>query len=157
MITITFIAEINHLCNKRGIINLVLKIKTMINTEKVMVSDWMTSELVTVNVDDKISKIQQLFDSNKFHHLLVMDNGALSGIISLHDLLNAYARGVTLEITTAKDFMSSNPLTVEYDDMVGLVADIFLANKYHALPVMEGNEVVGIITSHDLIKYCFEM
>ena len=45
-------------------------------------------------------------------------------------------------------------MTIEQDDNLGLAADIILANRFHALPVVDGVDLVGIITSHDLIR-CF--
>ena len=46
-------------------------------------------------------------------------------------------------------------MQLEPDDTIGLAADIFLANKFHALPVVEDERLVGIVTTHDLLKYSF--
>jgi acetoin utilization protein AcuB len=51
--------------------------------------------------------------------------------------------------------MTPEPIVVDPDDSIGLAADIFLVNTLHALPVVEDNRLVGIITTHDLLKYAF--
>jgi CBS domain-containing protein len=55
----------------------------------------------------------------------------------------------------AEDIMSTNPLSIESADTVGLAADIFKANALHALPVVDDGELVGIVTTHDLLTYAF--
>ncbi len=42
------------------------------------------------------------------------------------------------------------------DTCYGLAADIFLANKFHALPIVEDGILIGLVTSHDLLQYSFE-
>ena len=56
----------------------------------------------------------------------------------------------------AREIMTTNPMVLDPDDSIGLAADIFLANKFHALPIVEQTELLGIITVHDLLAHCFE-
>jgi acetoin utilization protein AcuB len=51
--------------------------------------------------------------------------------------------------------MTKYPLQLSPDDTVGLAADIFLANKFHALPIVDDGQLVGIVTAHDLLSYSF--
>jgi predicted transcriptional regulator len=46
-------------------------------------------------------------------------------------------------------------MQLDPDDTVGLAADIFLVNRFHALPVVDGVDLVGIVTSHDLIALAY--
>ena len=55
----------------------------------------------------------------------------------------------------AEDIMTANPLSIESADTIGLAADIFRANALHALPVVDDGELVGIVTTHDLLTYAF--
>jgi acetoin utilization protein AcuB len=55
----------------------------------------------------------------------------------------------------AGDIMSREPLKIESADTIGLAADIFRANALHALPVVDDGELVGIVTSHDLLNYAY--
>lgn len=125
----------------------------MITEEQKTVSEWMSKSVITIDLNDRINKVQELFDEHNIHHLVVLEGGSLAGIISTDDLLKAYQKDGK-NLTLARDIMTPNPMTIEQDDNIGLAADIILANKFHALPVLDGLELVGIITSHDLIR-CF--
>ena len=125
----------------------------MIIEDKRVVSEWMSTKLISIDVSDRITKAHQLFDSNNIHHLIVLEKGKLVGILSKEDLLKAYGEN-GLNHTMVSEIMTPNPMTIEQDDNLGLAADIILANRFHALPVVDGVELVGIITSHDLIR-CF--
>ena len=136
----------------------------------VAVKEIMTTDLVTVGPNANLEEVSQIFASNSFHHLpVVEENTKLIGIISQSDFQH-FSHFITLQKTTttqkeekigtkvtkASDIMTSYPLSLDPEDSIGLAADIFLANKFHALPVVEDNKLLGIVTSHDLLKYCFD-
>ncbi len=127
----------------------------------------MTAELITVTPDTGLSSIQNLFEHHLFHHLPVVDKGGvLMGIISREDFYRlAYRMSLRTTGKTwsekeyqslrAQDIMTKNPLVLDPDDSIGLAADIFLANRFHALPIVEDNQLVGMVTTHDLLLYSF--
>lgn len=131
------------------------------------VDQIMTPQPVTVKPDTPLADIKQLFDQNEFHHLPVVNDGnQLAGIISRKDLQKTYqllskeTTGATLtkmemNFWRAKNIMTEYPLVLAPDDTVGLAADIFLANKFHALPIVDDNELLGIVTSHDLLALAY--
>ncbi len=130
--------------------------------EGTTVRDLMTTNVITVQSEDRLTKVVDLLNDNPIHHLIVLGGGRVVGVISKKDLMRMHAMVSQPEVgsgnyaTTAGHIMTSNPMTVDPDDSIGLVADIILANQFHALPVVEEGELVGIITSHDLIKFCFK-
>lgn len=131
------------------------------------IKEIMTVDLVTVSPDDPLKTVKKIFDKNQFHHLPVVEMGnRLKGIISredYHKIYNALSKNTTgrtwtqLEISSlkAKDVMTPHPMNLDPDDTIGLAADIFMANKYHALPIVEDEQLIGIVTVHDLLAYCF--
>jgi acetoin utilization protein AcuB len=131
------------------------------------IRDIMTANLVTVSPDRSAKDIQGLFRENEFHHIPVVDKGQrLIGIISKEDILKlAYVLSLQTSGKTysekeystlkAEDIMTRYPITLDPDDTVGLAADIFLANKFHALPIVEDDQLLGIVTTHDLLGYSF--
>lgn len=131
------------------------------------IREIMTTDLITVPPQATAKVIRELFDRHKFHHLPVVDKGdQLVGIISKQDffmvayVLSLQTTGPTwsalhYEALTAKDFMTKYPLQLDPEDTVGLAADIFLANKFHALPIVEDGQLVGMVTTHDLLLYSF--
>jgi len=125
------------------------------------VKEIMTKEVIVVAIDDPVAKVEDIFESNPIHHVVVLEEGQLRGIISKSDLLRIY-RDVAkngppkMDSMTAKEIMIANPMIVDPDDTIGLVSDIILANKFHSLPVVEDGELLGIVTNHDLIKYSYQ-
>ena len=136
------------------------------NTEKT-IQDIMTTNLVTVEAEESFGEVKSLFDKNDFHHLLVVnEEKELIGIISLEDLWRTayHVSFVTSGKTFSKDWyntyqvkhmMTKKPMTIDPEDTLGLAADIFKANKFRALPVVDGKELVGIVTPYDLMQYAF--
>ncbi len=131
------------------------------------IREIMTTDLVTVRPDVVAIEIYELFKKYDFHHLPVVENGeVLVGIISKEDffrvsyLLSHQTTGKTwsekhYQTLQAKDFMTTYPMTLDPEDTIGLAADIFLSNKFHALPVIEDQQLVGIVTTHDLLRFSF--
>ncbi len=127
----------------------------------------MTTNLITVSPDANIRDIQDLFEVNNFHHLPVVEKGEiLVGIISREDFFKlAYIFSLRTTGKTwsekeykslkASDIMTKNPLVLDPEDSIGLAADIFLANRFHALPIVDESQLVGMVTTHDLLLYSF--
>lgn len=133
-----------------------------------LIREIMTTNLVTIPPDEKIKVIKPLFEKNNFHHLLVVDEqNKLVGIISKEDFYK-FTYTLTLQTTghtwsnikyetiRASDIMTNSPFVLDPEDTIGLAADLFLNNRFHALPVVEFNELVGILTTFDLMKYAYK-
>jgi CBS domain-containing protein len=131
------------------------------------VDNIMTRPVVTIKPETQLNRIHDLFEENRFHHLVVMDHGQVVGMVSKSDYLKVQymvshgwngQSGVQDRYADlrAKHIMTPNPLQVELGDSIGLAADIFRANHLHALPVMDGEELAGILTAHDLLNYAFK-
>ena len=121
-----------------------------------------TSKIIYVSPTDTMMKVEEIFESLPIHHILVLESETLLGIISKSDLLRVY-RSFAAEGTIpdrhnlkAEDIMTADPITLDTEDTIGLAADIFLLNKIHSIPVLNGDQLAGIITNHDIIKYCFK-
>jgi CBS domain-containing protein len=131
------------------------------NTE-IPVSRIKNTKIIKVHPDDTMMKVEEIFDNFNIHHILVLDENKLVGIISQSDVLKIYKNKANKGVVPmrnevlAKDIMTTDPIVLDNEDTIGLAADIILANKIHSLPIMEGNRLCGIITNHDLIKYCFK-
>lgn len=131
------------------------------NTEA-SVREIMSSDVIAVMPDDRLMKIEALFELYSIHHLPVAENGVLLGIISYKDILNLMRKAIHDRVDLdhsaimAKDIMTESPIVLDCEDSIGLAADIFLVNKFHSLPVLEGEALAGIVTNHDLLKYCFK-
>lgn len=121
-----------------------------------------TSKIVYVGPTDSLLKIEEVFDELPIHHILVVEHNKLHGIISKHDLLKVYRNAVDAgqlperSKILAKDIMTIDPITLDTEDTIGLAADIILTNQIHSIPVLNGDQLAGIITNHDILKFCFK-
>lgn len=123
----------------------------------------MTAHVLSVTEDNSLKDVVTLFRKNKFRHLPVTKDGAVTGIISSTDI-NRLSFGAlfdnqedadeaVLDMLSIPQVMSSRPQTVAPDTPIKEVAEIFVSNGFHALPVVEGTELRGIVTTTDVIRY----
>src|SRR5487761_1531242 len=68
----------------------------------------MSTSVVTVSMDDSLSTINEIFDRHGFHHVLVVEEGRLVGIVSDRDLLKALSPHLGTASETARDLASLN-------------------------------------------------
>jgi acetoin utilization protein AcuB len=130
-----------------------------------LVSSIMTpaDKLVTVNPEDTLMEVKKIFDTHSFHHLPVVRFRSIVGIISKTDF-NHFTGGLSLhtedrfvndaklENTKAQDIMTKGMGKVEPDDRINVALEVFSRNWFHALPVVQNDELVGILTTQDIIR-----
>jgi len=133
-----------------------------------LVRDIMSTQLKTVSPNQTLLEVKEIFDHHLFRHLPVVENQKLAGIISKTDfekiLLGtklAYnnsevkQKNILSRITVEKA-MTRNPFTVPADTPLEDVSEIFSKDTFHAIPVVDHEELVGIVTSMDLLNHFME-
>lgn len=113
----------------------------------------MTTQLFTLSPGDSAAEAKRLFSQHRFHHIPVVRGKHLEGIISRQDL--APFSDELLAKMEAEDVMTKKVAVVAPDQAIGVAAEIFLANLFHALPVVENDELVGLVSTFDVLHYCF--
>ena len=122
----------------------------------------MTPDPTTIGPKDSAKTAIELFESSDLHHLPVVENGTLLGIVSSSDLLKLYlldggAAAVTDADATVRQIMQVDPVVVDASADLRDVATMFSASGYHALPdVKPDRTLVGIVTTSDLIDHLLE-
>ena len=127
------------------------------------VKDFMSTNLITVNPKDKLSTVQELFEKHRIHHIPVVRFKELVGLISYTDFkyfIRGFSRNeedrfvneARLRAYAAEDLMTTGIAKLSSTDRLNVALDIFLENRFHAIPVVDNNELVGIITTFDIIK-----
>jgi CBS domain-containing protein len=86
---------------------------------------------------------------------LVTEGERLVGIVTERDVLRAVARGVD-ETTRVGDLMTPDPETMEPDESTEHAAVLMLHGGFRHLPIMDGNEVVGMLSIRDLMRVVLE-
>ena len=84
-------------------------------------------------------------------YLAVISRRNLVGILTEHDLVQATSEGVDPAEAVVEDWMSEAPDTVPSDVSIREAAAWLIEAGYHHLPVMDGGELLGIVTVKDLL------
>ena len=132
--------------------------------KRVPVSQIMTKNVVTISTKDDLVTAEELFKKNRIRHIPVTSGNEVLGMLSYTDLMRISFADAIDEHEQDVDTMVYNMFTIEQvmvKDVIcvsskATVQEVaaFLAQKeFHALPVVEDNELVGIVTTTDLINY----
>ncbi len=131
------------------------------------VSTIMTKSPVTVNLTDGLMRVNTLFKKLNIRHIPVVSGKKLIGIISQTDIMRLSFGDIyagqddemdhsLFDMLSIEQVMAASPKTVSPDDTIRDVAEIFASSTFRALPVVENDEVVGIVTTTDVIKYLLD-
>ena len=131
---------------------------------EIPVESIMTRNLITLNVTDGLEKAEHLLKKHNIRHIPVVNAGKIVGMLSTNDIHRisfadgAYREEGTIassvyEMFTVKDLMRASLTTVNASQPISEVAEIFIKEKYHSLPVLEGEKLVGLVTTTDVIKF----
>lgn len=132
--------------------------------KKAPVSTIMTKDVITLHNTDSLELAEHLFKSNHIRHIPVVKGESIIGMLSYTDLLRiSFADAVDEETETVDaivynmftigQVMVKNLLSVSSNTSIKEVAKILASKEFHAIPVVDNNKLVGIVTTTDLINY----
>ncbi|WP_320815315.1 CBS domain-containing protein [Flavobacterium sp.] len=135
--------------------------------QKVPVSTIMTKEVIKLNVTDTLTKAESLFKKHHIRHIPVVNSNKIIGMLSYTDLLRiSFADAIeddedevdttVYNMFSVEQVMAKNLTSVSPDTTIRDAAKILASREFHALPVVEGSLLVGIVTTTDLIKYLID-
>jgi CBS domain-containing protein len=131
------------------------------------ISNFMTRKLVTVLPSDRLTKVKEIFDTTKIHHIPVVRYTTLVGLVSKTDLMY-FIKGVNtteydemiqksrLHNYTVEDIMTEHVATLESTERINVALQLFSENLFHSIPIVDNNELVGMLTTFDIIKALME-
>lgn len=128
---------------------------------KTPVSTIMTKDVFLLEAGDTLRDAENTFRNHSLRHAPVCSGGDLVGMLSLIDLKHqdeegSGAFGVESKYTPmlVHQVMTSDPISVQVSASITEVAEIFTENDFHAIPVLDGEKIVGIVSTTDIIR-CF--
>lgn len=124
------------------------------------ISAIMTKNVVCVTPDQEILDVKHIYEKKAFHHHIpVTINEKLVGMVSLIDFMYRI-KGAGLDDKnevytnlTVKDIMTPNPKFMESNATVKQAAEILSEGNFRALPIVENQKVVGIVSTADIIRF----
>lgn len=123
----------------------------------------MSRNLITVHPKDTLLDVKTIFDNHRIHHLPVVEFKKLVGMISKSDLLH-YQRSFNqipykdvfeesrLKAYKVGEVMTKGLATLTPEDRIDVAIEVFRENILHAIPVVENGELMGLVTTHDIIE-----
>ena len=119
-----------------------------------LVSEFMNTDLVTIQENDIIELAAEIMEWKKLKYIPVEDSkGSFSGLISGTDLFKHFLKHRTSKKTyLVKDIMIDQPFTVEESTSIIDATQLMKNHKIGCLPVVKDGELVGMISTMDLLK-----
>ena len=132
------------------------------------VGSIMTCEVITVDMDTTLLKIREVFKKYKFHHLPIMEDDELVGVISDRDLLRELSPFVNSGAEMSRDtktlskkahqVMSRKPITVTKEDSIEGASELLLKHNISCLPVISPDgKLEGVITLRDILRFYIQV
>jgi len=125
-------------------------------------SEIMNRDLITVDKQASLRRARRILDQHRIRHLLVVDDKRLVGIVTDRDLRQAAPSSKSpLTISERQEFMdelkvlevmSRKLITASPTTTIREAAKVMVSEKIGCLPVVDGNQLVGIVTQADLLE-----
>lgn len=128
-----------------------------------LVSAIMTTKIVKLKKDDDLERAEYLFKKHKIRHIPVVKGKSIIGMLSYTDLLrisfvdavddDGEIESLVYNMFTIEQVMAKNIVSVSSTTSIKEVAQILAKKEFHALPVVDDGELVGMVTTTDLINF----
>ncbi len=118
----------------------------------------MTKEVVVASPSDSVAYIRNLMLKNDFSRVVIIEDNKPVGIVTKKDIMRALAAKRSLwkrrpiDKIAVSRIMSTNLITINPDASIKECAKLMVENRISSLPVVENDELVGIITTTDLLR-----
>jgi CBS domain-containing protein len=119
-----------------------------------LVRDWMTAEVVTVELETPLDGVVNHMYEGNFRHLPVLDGAEVVGLISYTDLIRI-GFGEALsddEAASAQTVMVGPVVTTSPTTPLSEAGALMLQHRFSCLPVLEDGQLVGILTNVDFVR-----
>ncbi|MGA8854133.1 MAG: CBS domain-containing protein [Christiangramia sp.] len=130
----------------------------------VPVSEIMTKNLIKLHLQDELSHAEALFKKHHIRHLPVVEGEHIVGMLSYNDLLRiSFADAVdddedevettVYDMFSIEHVMTKKVVSISPETSIKEVATIFTQQEFHALPIVSHDNLIGIVTTTDVIRY----
>lgn len=116
------------------------------------IQDLPLEKVIATDLDESLADVADRMRFYDVGALPVMDGRRLIGIVTERDIVRAVADHARLELTPAADYMSSSPATIGPAASIEHAAAVMAALRVRHLPVVDGLELVGMISLRDVIN-----
>jgi acetoin utilization protein AcuB len=126
-------------------------------------SKVMSTKLITLEIDDDLSKAKAIFDQHNIHHILILCDKQLVGVVTDRDLYKHLSPTIGTKNETPRDhsmlqkklhlIMNRNLITAKKETSLNDAVLLFYDNRISCLPIVDDNmQPIGIISWRDILK-----
>ncbi|MFT6899873.1 MAG: acetoin utilization protein AcuB [Colwellia sp.] len=126
-------------------------------------SKVMSKNLITLEIDDNLSKAKAIFDQHNIHHILIICDKQLVGIVTDRDLYKHLSPTIGTKNETPRDhsmlqkklhlIMNRNLITAKKETSLNDAVLLFYDNHISCLPIVDDSmQPLGIISWRDILK-----
>ena len=123
------------------------------------VTSIMTTDLTSVRRDQKLVDVKHIYERPDFHsHIPVVENDTVVGIVSLVNFMRAIHHATlddnesVYQDLVVNDIMTPNPVTVSSKSSIRDAVTILAKGQFHSLLIVDNGQLVGLVSTTDLMK-----
>lgn len=126
----------------------------------------MTRDVITLNLNDNMELAEKLFETKHIRHIPIVSGKKVVGMLSHKDLMRISfsdldeeeneINSVVYDLFTIEQVMAKSVISVTSETTIKEAAEILTKHEFHAVPVVDDDELVGIVTSTDLIQFLLD-
>lgn len=135
----------------------------MSDIKTLKVNEIMTKNVMVCNKSNNLYQVMKFFAENRVHHIPVVDEDKVVGIISVKDIVsklytklyvdNKTKEQIKVSKITAEEIMTKDPITVNEETPILQVRELLSKAPFSCVPVLDSNnKLVGIVTTKDIIR-----
>ncbi len=122
------------------------------NSSSILIKDIMAKALISVNPTTTALQIAKMMEQGGIGAVLVKENENLVGIVTDRDFATKIAANNLPFDTPVQKIMSSPLITINHDEPISAAAEMMTSKKIRKLAVSDNGNIVGLITSTDLVN-----
>lgn len=129
----------------------------------IRVSEWMTKQVLAVEVYDSISIARRIMAKHRVNQLPVVEDERLVGIVTDRDIRDAYPTSILIDHTkdidrfadsyTVEEIMTFNVMSVQPETPLVKAVQLLRRHRIGSLPVVKKEKLIGIITRSDVLDF----
>ena len=122
------------------------------DAKQITVKDIMNKSVISVDASMTINEAAKMMEDAKVGSVIVMENNSPIGIVTDRDFAVKVAAHAYQISTPVKQIMSSPLIAIGPDESVWMISDLMYSRKVRKLPVIDNEQVIGIVTATDLVN-----
>ncbi|MCC7466287.1 MAG: CBS domain-containing protein [Saprospiraceae bacterium] len=119
-----------------------------------LVHTHMTKDVFTLTPNDSLGQVREIMLSKHIHHIPILEGKKLVGMVTSWDLFKLGKSADEYSGMKISEVMTRKVATLDPNQHLGAVAEVLTRHLFHAVPIVnDDNELLGIVTSTDIIRY----